>query len=343
MMDSTKPVRWGVIGPGRIAATFAAALQDPAVGMLQAACSRDRARAQAFLDEHGGSQAFGSMAAFLQEAEVDAVYIATPHMRHAEDALACLEAGLPVLIEKPLATSEADASAVLSAAESSGLLAMEAMWTAFLPNVKRFLSLADQAAQDGPAVGHIDFQFAPDVGPDHRLRNAALAGGALLDVGVYALSMASWLLGQPALVASSMTWDSETGVDRSASVVLTAGERRVTVSFGMDVDGPRTVQWSTPRGRVMLGPDWFTERAVVTTEAPAKWDGRRPAGSLVNEEVAADVSRPGFAYQVEAFERALRAGRTNVPERTADDVRMVHRLMDELRASWGLRYPFEVA
>ena len=93
----------------------------------------------------------------------------------------------------------------------------------------------------------------------------------------------------------------------------------------------------------MLGPDWFTERSAVTTEAPALWDGRRPAGSLVDADIPVDVGRPGFAYQIEAFERALRAGRTNVPERSADDVSKVHRLMDELRASWGLRYPFEVA
>lgn len=336
-----KPVRWGVIGPGRIASTFAQALKDPSVGTLHAACSRDQARAQAFVDTNGGSQAFGSVTDFVRSADVDAVYIATPHMRHAEDAMACLEAGLPVLVEKPLATCEADADAVLTAAESLGLLAMEGMWTAFLPNVQRFLSQAEQAALDGPAVGHIDFQFAPDVGPEHRLRNAALAGGALLDVGVYALSMAAWLLHQPKLVASSVAWDRETGVDHSASVVLTEGERRVTVNIGMGVDGPRTVQWATPRGRVTLGPDWFTGRAAIKTEAPALWDGQRPAGSLDDADVTASVNRPGFAYQIEAFERALREGRTNVPERSADDVRTVHRLMDELRAAWGLRYPFE--
>lgn len=341
MVNQETPVRWGVIGPGRIAATFASALSDPNTGVLSAACSRDVARAKAFLNEWGGGQAFGSVPSFVQEAEVDAVYIATPHMRHTDDALACLQAGLPVLIEKPLGLSERDAGRVLEAASAADLLAMEAMWTAFLPNTRHFLRLAEQAALDGPAVGHIDFQFAPNVTPEHRLRNPDLAGGALLDVGVYALSMASWLLHAPQLVASSVTWDDATGVDRSASIVLTAGERRVTVNIGMSVDGPRTVQWSTPRGRVMLGPDWFTERASITTETPAPRDGRRPDGSLADGHVPADVTRPGFAYQIEAFERALLAKRTNVPERSADDVRMVHALMDELRAAWGLHYPFE--
>lgn len=331
-------VRWGIVGTGGIATRFARELAAVPDARLVAVASRSEARARAFADRFAPeARAHQGVASLAADPNLDAVYVASPHTRHADDAIALLRAGRHVLCEKPFATSEAEAVRMATEARRADRFLMEAMWTRFLPTTERFLALAEEAAGEGPGSLHVDFTFHPDVPPDHRLRDPILAGGALLDVGVYALSLARWLLGEPAQLASLWRPDPETGVDAAAAIALQTADRQATVRIGFDGHGRREAVWTTTRGRVGLGPGWNTEGARVRTEAPR---GEVP-GALADGEDPVRNERPGFAYQVLEVHARLREGRRESPRLPIAHSLGVLRTTDRLRRAWGLVYPFE--
>ena len=339
MRPLTEPVvRWGVVGTGGIATRFARELAEVPDARLAAVASRSADRARDFADAWDpDARAHQGVAALAADPDVDVVYVASPHTRHADDAIACLRAGRHVLCEKPFATSEADGARMVDAARDAERFLMEAMWTRLLPTTIRFLELARGAAGDGPAQAHIDFTFAPDVPPGHRLRDPTLAGGALLDVGVYALSLAHWLLGPPQEVASVWRPDPDTGVDAGAAIALAAGPRQATVRIGLDGHGRREAVWTTPSGRVTLGPQWNADPARVRTEAGP--EGR--PGALTDALDPVRNDRPGFTYQIEEVHARLRDGRRESDLLPLSDSLAVLRTTDRLRRDWGLVFPFE--
>lgn len=334
-----RTIRWGILGTGGIAHRFARELASVPDAGLAAVGSRSAARAQDFARRFAdGARGHRGVDALAADEGVDVVYVATPHTRHADDTVACLRGGRHVLCEKPLTTGEAEGVRMAVAARESDRFLMEAMWTRFLPTTARFLELAEAAAGDEPAHAVIDFTHAADVAPDHRLRDPVLAGGALLDVGSYALSMARWLLGEPARLASVWRPDPDTGVDAAAAIVLQTGQRQATVRIGMDGHGPRTTVWTTRRGRIVLGPNWNGSNAPLRTEAPAA-EGSRDV--LADAAVSVPDDLPGFVHQIREVHARLREGRRESATLPIAHSLGVLRTMDRLRAAWGLRYPFE--
>lgn len=331
-------VRWGIVATGGIATRFARELAEVPDARLTAVASRSAQRARAFADAHApGARAHEGVASLAADPDVDVVYVATPHTRHADDAVACLNAGRHVLCEKPFATSEAEGARMARAAREADRFLMEAMWTRLLPTTIRFLHLARETAGDEPAQAHVDFTFAPGVPPGHRLRDPDLAGGALLDVGVYALSLARWLLGEPEELASVWRPDPDTGVDAAAAIAIGARRGQATVRLGMDGHGRREAVWTTPRGRVVLGSPWHSGAARVRTEAGP--EGR--ADSLPDALDDVRNERPGFTHQIEEVHACLRAGRRESAYLPLDDSLGVLRTTDRLRRDWGLVFPFE--
>ncbi|WP_419228622.1 Gfo/Idh/MocA family protein [Gordonia sp. CPCC 205515] len=197
---SAPVLRWGILGPGWIAARFVAALNAHTEQKVVAVGSRSLPRAQEFAQQHGIGAAHGSYEELLADPQVDIIYVCTPHTEHRPNALAVLDAGKHVLVEKPLGINASQAREIADRSRATGLFAGEAMWTRFLPKFDVLRRLLD----DG-ALGEIRTVMA-DHGEffttDHRIYNPALAGGPMLDLGSYPVAFAQWTIGSPTRVAA---------------------------------------------------------------------------------------------------------------------------------------------
>lgn len=323
-------IQWGVIGPGGIAHRFAAALSVVDGCRLRAVASRAIERAEAFRRKWDGDVAYEGYERLAADASVDVVYIATPHRFHCENALLCLEAGKHVLCEKPLAVNEREAARMVQAARDRGLFLMEALWTRFLP----IYGLARTWLNEG-RIGEVrqarsSFSIMIERNPEGRLLNLDLAGGALLDLGIYNIALSQWAFeGDPASVAA-LGYIGETRVDEIISATLDYGAGRMSQFVcGFLANMENELRIYGTRGEIRMNPPfWSSESATLVS---------------LGKEVT--VTRPprrnGFEYQIEAAAACIRDGQVEsniVPH--ADTVANA-RLMDEIRSQIGLAYPFE--
>lgn len=322
-------LRWGVLAAGGIARRFASEIPRFTASTILAVGSRDAGRAAEFAAEQNVERSYGSYAELVADPDLDAIYIASPHSEHHEHALLALEAGKPVLVEKAFTRNAAEAREVFDLAASKGLFAMEAMWSRFLPHYR--------AVVDGTRAGllgevrsvHANHGQNVVAGPEHRMFNPELAGGALLDLGVYPISFVHALLGVPDQVHAFGS-QTDLGVDADETVVLRYGERTVAVAVsnlasqlynGAFVAGTA--------GRLEISP-WFYGPSEV---AVSLIDGRgwNVPGRLEG----------GFQYQAAEVARCIAAGRTSSDLMSWQDTVEVMEIMDEVRAQLGVVYPGE--
>ena len=208
----TRPFQWGIVGTGGIARFFAADLSLLPDTSLAGICSRDVEKAKAFQSTFAAARTYADLDAMAADPDIDAIYVATPNALHAEQALRIIGHGKAVLVEKPLATSVADAERIASAAAEQKCFVMEAMWTRFLPAVQ-----AARRLVDGGAIGTVrkidaELAYRRDEDAGSRFFDPGLGGGAALDLGVYPVSLALHFLGRPAKVSGR--WQaSKSGVD----------------------------------------------------------------------------------------------------------------------------------
>jgi predicted dehydrogenase len=331
MPSRADTVRWGILAPGRIARKFATALREADGARLVAVGSRDPARAAAFASEFGLAPAHthGSYEALAGDAEVDAVYIGSPHTGHEEHALLCLAHGKHVLCEKPLAVNAAQAGRMVAAARAAGLLLMEAVWTRFLPSIVRVRELVAAGELGEVRLVQADFGFRAALDPRSRLFAPELAGGALLDLGIYPLNLASMLCGAPVCVQASANLG-PTGVDEETAVVLRhARGELATLSCSLRSDTPREAHVIGTEGRIRILLPW--------------WAGTRLAVQRRDQDAESVFDLPsrggGYAHEAEAFMDLLRAGRTEPDVMPLDESLAIMRTMDAIRAQCGVRYP----
>ncbi len=326
---SAPPLRWGILGPGGIAAQFAAAVREHTRGHVVAVGSRDAARAGAFAAAHGVPTAHGSYDSLVADPAVEAVYVATPHSEHREQALLAIAAGRHVLVEKAFTRNEAEAREVLDAARAAGVFAMEAMWTRFLPHVAELHRVLADGAIGEPLLLTADHGqwFAFDAG--HRLFAPELAGGALLDLGVYPVSFAHDLLGPPVTVQAAGVL-TETGVDGQTSAVLGYGGRtQAVLSTTLWAQTPTRAAISGTEGRIEVegrfyGPASFT----VTRRDGDAWTFSHPLAK-------------GLQFEAAEVARRVAAGETESPRMSWRGTLEVMHTMDEIRAQVGVSYPDE--
>lgn len=218
--DRGVTVRWGVIGPGRIAGKVVRDFPHvPGAEPLAVASRSSPERAEAFADEHRIRTAYGSYQALLADPDVDVVYIATPHPTHRAIALAAIAAGKAVLVEKSFTVTPAATREVVDAATSANVFAMEAMWTRFQPAIAALRALLADGAIGEVRTVQADLGVSAPVDPADRFYSPALGGGALFDVGVYPISFAQMVLGTPATVTAHGGL-ADTGVDTEETVLL---------------------------------------------------------------------------------------------------------------------------
>ncbi len=325
-------LRWGILGAGNIANAFATGLSALSDAQLWAVGSRSLAKARAFAVEYGAPRAYGSYEALVSDDEVDAVYVATPHVFHQEHTLLALEQGKAVLCEKPFALNRLEAETMIRAARDKKLFLMEAMWTRLLPHVVKALELAGSGAIGEVRQLTADFGFRDDFDPESRIFDPALGGGALLDVGVYPLWLSQAIFGEPSDIASFANLG-ETGVDEEAAILLRHARGELSLlSSAVRLTTPHEATIIGTKGNIRLLPSWW-----------------RPSGLVLQrnglEPEAVEVPHVGNGYTYEAAEvgRCLREGRLESEVLPLKDTLAVMRTMDELRAAWGLVYPGETA
>jgi predicted dehydrogenase len=323
-------VRWGILGTGAIARQFVQGLNSVPEAEVLAVGSRSRASAQEFADKRNIPRRHASYDGLASDPDVDVVYIATPHPFHAENAMLCLEAGKAVLCEKPFSVNAAEAERVVELARERGLFIMEGMWTRFFPLMEEVRRLVSEGAIGEVRMLNVDFGFRADPDPASRLFDQRLGGGALLDVGVYCVSLASMILGQPS-GSVGLSHLGETGVDEQASIVLEhEGGRLANLSIGIRTTTPQEATIMGTEGYVRIHAPWWRPKSMTIY---------RPGEE--SETVDAPVSGNGFNYEAAEVMRCLEAGKTESDVMPLDETISVMRTMDRIRATWGLRYPGE--
>ncbi|MBT2503016.1 Gfo/Idh/MocA family protein [Curtobacterium sp. ISL-83] len=320
-------IRWGVIGTGGIARSLvqdcvAAGVDFVAVG------SRTQDRAAAFAAEFGIPRAHGDYAALVADEQVDAVYIATPHSRHAEDALLAIAAGKHVLVEKAFTITAAEARRVVDAARRADVAVMEAMWTRFLPQMAMIREMLAEGRIGRLRLVEATHHQALPTDPTHRLNDPALGGGAILDLGVYPISFAVDVLGPPTSVLAAGTV-SDQGVDTQMGLVLThAGGAQSMLHFALDVRSPNTASVIGEDGRIDLDATWYT---------PTTWRVRDRDGRVV-EEYDGREELTGYAHEVRAVEAMITSGNHERGAMDPEETIAVMAVMDEARRQVGVRY-----
>ena len=322
-----EPIRWGILGTGKIARALATALQDVPDAVLAGVASRSLDKAEAFAADFHASTAYGSYEELVAAGDIDLVYIATPHPQHAANALLALNAGKGVLCEKPFTMNRRQAEQVVSLARANNLFLMEAMWTRFMPalgEVKRLIASGEIGSVHQVVA---DFGFTAAFGPEHRVYNPDLGGGALLDLGIYPLSIAASLLG-PIVDVKAQAEMGPTGVDvQTAFSLKHAGGGMSVCSCSFQARTPGELTVSGSRGHIRMNTMFHRARSIsVTLE-----DGG-------TRTIDTPYLGNGYVHEVIEAQRCFRAGLIESPGMTHAETLALMAVMDEIRRQIGLVY-----
>lgn len=320
---------WGILGPGGIAQAFAKDLTFIEGHTIGAVGSRSIANAQSFAKTFGGT-AYGSYEELVADSGIDAIYVATPHPAHHDNVILALNAGKPVLCEKPFAVNAQQAQAMVDAAAKNKVALMEAMWARFLPHYAKVREIIASGVL-GPILSiHADHgQRLADQGIA-RLVDPQLAGGALLDLGIYPISFAHMILGNPTSITSKAVM-TDRGVDAQTSMIF-------SYDNGVQAVLTTTMIEQTPCRAVVAGLHGWLE-IDRTFYNPASMRVILNDGS-VTEYPSAYVGH-GLREQAESFKQIVQSGAVESKDLTWKDTVDIMKSMDTVRSQIGLKYPFE--
>ncbi len=322
--------RWGILATGNIAGAFAADLARTPGAELVAVGSRSQAAADGFARRYGVPRAYGSWADLAGDPDIDVVYVATPHSAHYAASALCLESGKAVLCEKPFTLDLASAAELVELAARRGLFLMEAMWMRTNPAIRRLVDLVGQGAIGEVGAVHADFGLAEDLPPTHRLRARELGGGALLDLGVYPVTFAHLLLGEPTQISAWARLSPE-GVDENTGMLFGYGQSSTgalaTLTCSLVADTPRVAAVSGTRGRIELGRGFFRPDTLRL------YRGEFP------ETLRIPYDGDGYVHEATEVQRCLANGLTSSPLVPLSDTLAVMRTLDAVRSLIGVSYP----
>ncbi|MBN1379132.1 MAG: Gfo/Idh/MocA family oxidoreductase [Gammaproteobacteria bacterium] len=322
--------KWGIIGPGRIAGDFAGGFKAVSNAKIFAVASSHPQRGKKFAEDHSTDKIYNSYAALANDPDVDAVYIGTPHRFHFENARLCLLAGKPVLCEKPLTVNAAECEELIRISRERQVFLMEAVWSRYLPLYQQLREWLDNDVIG--EVRLINSTFCNNVArdKDDRWFNHDLAGGALLDMGVYSVNLSQWIYGVNPESFVAQGYIGVSNVDEITSVIMHYGRGRMsqfTTSLITQAANDMLIYGSS--GYIHIHP-----HLCVPTEATL-FDG--------NREIT--VSKPlranGYEYEIEEVIRCVQSGLLESPVMTQAETLANMRLMDDIRKQIGLRYRFE--
>jgi predicted dehydrogenase len=327
LMDAPA-ISWGILAPGGIARGFASDLHNYTNMRVGAVGSRSIERANTFASQFVIPRAYGSYEELVSDVAVDAIYVASPHSEHFKHASLALNAGKPVLVEKAFTKTAAEASELIALADEKNLLIMEAMWTRFLPH----MDVIRQIVASG-VLGEIkevsgDHGQLMTQGPEHRLFNKALAGGALLDLGIYPISFASMLLGKPLAIEAqgSLT---ETGVDAQVTANFTYSNAKATIKTTLLEKTPTVAEIVGTEARIEIRGDFYAPNSFELIFA----NGNR--STFLNNF---DGRKSGLAFQAAHFAKLLKESATDSPIMPVSESLSIMQTMDEIRSQIGYSF-----
>ena len=319
----------GIMGTGRIASVLAETMVQMPEVCLYGAASRSLEKAEDFAARFSIKKAYGSYEELAADSEVQLIYIATPHSEHSRNARLCLEHGKHVLCEKSFAANYSQAKEMIDLAQEKNLMITEAMWVRYMPMADTLKEVLASGIIGEPMT--LTANLASVVSDKHRIVAPELAGGALLDVGVYTLNFASLVFGDEITDITSSVIKTETGVDAQNSITLLyPGGKMAVLNSSIQVLSDRQgIIYGTKGFLVVENINNFESICVYNTDRQLVSSYQRP------EQIT------GYEYQVLASKDAIEQGWTECPQMPHQTTLHVMRVMDELRRQWGIRYPFE--
>lgn len=290
---------------------------------LYAVAARDGERAKAEAEKYGAKKWFGSYDELIACPEVDLIYVATPHGLHHEHVLKCLKAGKNVLCEKAFTLNAAQAKELIDCARENNVFLMEAMWTRFLPAMRKLMEILEGGEYGTVKHVYADFAFPAPFNPEGRMYNPALGGGAMLDVGIYPLSIFNMIMGGNPVKVESSTIKAATGVDGRDSVQLTYANG-ATAQFMCSID--------CMSEQVMT---IYTEKAVI--QVPGFWHATSFTVNGQNYEFPPE--NEGHHHQFEYIAKYLEEGKKESPIMPLDETLALMEIMDGIRLAADVKYP----
>ena len=319
--------RIGIIGAGHIAEKMAATIDGMPEAEAYAVASRQYGKAAAFAGRFGFAKAFGSYEALVEDPDVDLVYVATPHSLHYDHVRLCLGHGKAVLCEKAFMANAREAEEVTRISEENNVFLAEAIWTRYMPFRKTLRDIVDSGAIGRPMMlsAHLGYPVADK----ERLVRPELGGGALLDLGVYAINFALMMFGNDIADITSSCTKSDTGVDLQNSIIFRYADGRIA-------DLQSTALCASDRQGIVCGDRGYIVCDNINNMLKADlYD----AGHALVGTYNAPAQITGFEYQVRACIDAIREGRNETQYMPHSETLRVMKIMDSLRNSWGVRFP----
>lgn len=318
-----------ILGAGNIAGTMAETLRNMEQVNCYAVASRDLKKAETFAAKYGFEKAYGSYEEMVQDDRVELVYIATPHSHHGEHALLCINHGRPVLCEKAFTATYWQAEEVLRAACEKHVFAAEAIWTRYMPSRQLLNDMVSSGIIGEVTSLTANLGYAIKNVP--RMEETLLAGGALLDLGVYPINFASMVFGSGVESVCSKAVLTPSGVDARNSITLCYEDGKMAVLHS-------TMQAQTDRKGFIYGSKGYIMAENINNISMLRSydpEHRMTAECTIPEQIS------GYEYEVEACIRSIRNGEIECPEMPHSETLRIMKLMDDLRAEWGVRYPFD--
>lgn len=322
--------RWGIVGAGGIAHKFADAVSHIENATLQAVASTNLQRAEDFAQKYSIPNHYDSYEQLYSDDTVDIVYVATTHNFHCKNTVDALNAKKHVLCEKPMAVNASEVKQMINSAQNNSVFLMEAMWTRFLPMMAEVRGIIEKGIIGNPQLLCADFGVKFDYDPQSRLYDPNLAGGALLDLGIYCLALASMIFGKPNNISSTVKM-TDTGVDGRSTVIFEYGNAKVAVIFhALDLETPKEALIVGTEGSIKLHPTWM-----------AGSDYMLKLNNGTEKECNVDTHKNGFIYQIMAVHECINANKTQCDLMSHEESLAIAETMDTLRSQWNFKYPFE--
>jgi predicted dehydrogenase len=321
-----KEIRWGILGVGRIADKFCTALIATPRATLYAVASRNVKTGKAFATKFNASVYYDNYLDLVSDPNVDVIYIATPHVFHYEQTFLCLNHNKPVLCEKPMSISLQHTQEMIALAQKNNLFLMEAIWTVCMPFIQKIKEIIGEGIIGSLQYVQADFGFSTPFDADSRLFNKALGGGSILDVGVYPISLATLLLGEPSSI-KSLTKLSSTEIDEYANIILQYSNGSTAHLFSaITTETPIEAIIIGTKGKIKVGSPWY-----MATDF-----------TLLNDGTSKSYSIPhptnGFEYEIIEVMNCLDKGILQSPLVPHHQTLTVSKIMDELLKQAGIDY-----
>jgi dihydrodiol dehydrogenase / D-xylose 1-dehydrogenase (NADP) len=325
-----KTIRWGILSTGAIAHKFATGLGTLPDTQLLAVGSRTQQAAETFGNEFSIPRRYGSYQDLVNDPDIDAIYVSSPHPFHKEHTLLCLNAGKAVLCEKPFAMNTREAAEMIRVAGEKKIFLMEAMWTRYLPHMVKVREIIASGAIGEVRMLEADLGFRAELNPQGRLFNPDLGGGALLDVGIYPISLAFMLFGAPAEIKSFANMGT-TGIDEEAAILFRHKKGQLALlSTAVRLDTPFEAFILGTKGRIQMHRAWWAPSHFTVFA-----QGQEP------KYIEVDCPLNGYNYEALEVNACLREGKLESSIMPLDETLEIIKTLDAIRSEWGLTYPME--